>query len=113
MKTRVKELRLTKKITQLQLSLAVGCSQNTISRIELGEIIPNGELLIELSKYSYVSIDYLLYQSDQKNPYPPTALSLSPRIKEYTKKLQQLSSDNKETIFVLIDHLASIQNRRD
>lgn len=110
MKTRVKELRLSKHMTQLQLALAVGCSQNSISRIELCEAVPNGELMIKLANYFNVSLDYLLCQDNQNQFYSVT--SLPPRLAEYAKKLQLLSSDNKETVFVVIDHLTSTQSRR-
>ena len=56
MKNRVKELREQKQISQVCLATHVGCSQNTISKIELGTTAPKGELLIELSKYFNVSI---------------------------------------------------------
>lgn len=49
MKTRIKELRLSKNLTQTALAVIIGCSQNTISRIELEETIPSSEVLIELS----------------------------------------------------------------
>ena len=61
MKTRIKELRLSKNLTQTALAVIIGCSQNTISRIELEETIPSSEVLIELSDYFNVSIDYLVY----------------------------------------------------
>ena len=111
MKTRVKELRQLKHKTQLQLALAVGCSQNSISRIELGEAVPNGELMIKLSDYFNVSLDYIMCR-DSQSQYS-TNIALQPRVIEYAKKLQLLSSDNKETVYVVIDHLTSTQNREE
>ena len=67
MVTRVKELREQKKISQLTLGTMVGCSQNTISKIEKGECDPKGSVLIEMSKYFGVSVDYILCLSDYKN----------------------------------------------
>ena len=113
MKTWVKELRLAKHVTQIQLAVAIGCSQNTISRIELEEAIPNGDVLIKIAQYFNVTVDYLLFQSEQKHSYPPTTLSLAPRVVEYAKKLQHLSSDNKDTVFVVIDHLISTQSKKE
>lgn len=46
MKNRVKELREQKQISQVCLATHVGCSQNTISKIELGTTAPKGELLV-------------------------------------------------------------------
>lgn len=39
METRVRELRQHRKIIQTTLSVYVGCSQNTISKIEKGGVI--------------------------------------------------------------------------
>ena len=83
MKTRVKELRLAKHVTQIQLAVAIGCSQNTISRIELEEAIPNGDVLIKIAQYFNVTVDYLHYFKANKNipipqqhsPWPPELLS--------------------------------------
>jgi len=66
MKTRIKELRLSKRISQTALAVIVGCSQNTISRIELEETSPSSELLVEFSNYFNVSIDYILINQTLK-----------------------------------------------
>lgn len=108
MKTRIKELRLSKGISQTALAVNVGCSQNTISRIELEETSPSSELLVEFSNYFNVSIDYILYKSDIKNFTPQVSLmSLPPRLSEYVKKMLLLSEIDKKTIYVLIDHLSN------
>ena len=66
MYTRVKELRELKGISQLSLGLRVGCSQNTISKIEKGEVDPRAGILLEMAKYFGVSVDYLLGVSNTK-----------------------------------------------
>ena len=48
MNTRIKELRLSKGLSQLALAMKVGCSQNTISRIELGLSEPNSTILLNI-----------------------------------------------------------------
>lgn len=68
METRVKELRQHRKISQTTLSVYVGCSQNTISKIEKGTCDPKASILIEMSKYFGVSVDYILGISDIKHP---------------------------------------------
>ena len=67
MKNRIKELREQKKISQVCLATYVGCSQNMISKIELGISEPKAGLLLELSKYFNVSIDYMLMNSSYKH----------------------------------------------
>lgn len=108
MKNRVKELREQKKISQLCLATYVGCSQNTISKIELGTTDPKGELLIELSKYFNVSVDYILYNSDYKfiqEVYYHTKRTETQYF-EFLKLFEQLSSKDKNTVRVLAEFLA-------
>lgn len=113
MKTRIKELRLSKNLTQTALAVIIGCSQNTISRIELEEAVPNSEILIELSDYFNVSIDYILYKTDLKNY--TTVMSradLPPLIAEYVCKLRLLSSSDKDTIFTMIDYFSEKDSKK-
>lgn len=110
MKTRLKELRTSKKLTQTALSVKVGCSQNTISRIELERTNPDVEVLQGLANCFDVSIDYLLFRTDQKQPAPN--LSTSPakqRVTEYCRKLNLLSVHDREAVYALIEHYTSAQ----
>lgn len=60
---KLKELRTTKKISQLRLALELNMNQNTISRYETGEREPGINELIKIANYFNVSIDYLLEQT--------------------------------------------------
>lgn len=71
MNTRIKELRLSKGLSQLALAMKVGCSQNTISRIELGLSEPNSTILLNIAAYFNTSVDYLLFKTNQKEILPP------------------------------------------
>ncbi|MCD7864320.1 MAG: helix-turn-helix transcriptional regulator [Lachnospiraceae bacterium] len=63
---RLKDLRCNRGLTQERLADEIGTSQQTISRIEgKGDMIPV-DLLVRLSKYYNVSVDYLLGLSDEK-----------------------------------------------
>lgn len=112
MKTRIKELRQRKKLSQTQLAVRIGCSQNTISRIELEKTVPTAEILKEISGFFNVSIDYLLCLTEVENIAMPANTSFSPRIVKYTRKMQLLSDSDKDTIFILIDHLSDTQHNR-
>ena len=61
---RLKELRKSKKISQLKLALDLNMNQNTISRYETGEHQADYKTLIALADYFDVSIDYLLERTD-------------------------------------------------
>lgn len=64
---RLKDLRKEKKVTQLQLAMALNMSQNTISRYETGERRAGYDELIKIADYFNVSIDYLLGRTDIRN----------------------------------------------
>lgn len=61
---RLKELRKSRRISQLKMALDLNMNQNTISRYETGEREPGINELIKIANYFHVSIDYLLEQSD-------------------------------------------------
>ena len=66
MKNRIKELREQKRISQVCLATHIGCSQNTISKMELELSEPKASQLLEMAKYFNVSVDYILCNSDYK-----------------------------------------------
>ena len=59
-KTRLKELRLSKKWTQSQLAAHLNTTQDTISLWELGKSYPDMRAIIALCVLFDVSSDYLL-----------------------------------------------------
>lgn len=65
MKTRIKELRLKKNLTQKALGDRLGANQTTLSKIENGISTPDAMLLIALSQFFHVSTDYILCLSDE------------------------------------------------
>lgn len=65
MKFRLKELRKSRKITQIKLALDLNMNQNTISRYETMEHQADYETLVKLADYFNVSLDYLLGRTDE------------------------------------------------
>lgn len=65
MKTRLKELRNKKGITQISLQMQTGIEQSLISKFESGERVPPTETLMILADFYNVSIDYILYRTDK------------------------------------------------
>ena len=61
---RLKELRHKKKLSQLQLAIALNMNQNSISRYETGEREADYATLIRFADYFNVLIDYLLERTD-------------------------------------------------
>ena len=56
---RLKELRLERNLSIIQLSKLINYSDVAIGRSERGERIPNIDVLITLAKFFKVSTDYL------------------------------------------------------
>ncbi|MBQ3235882.1 MAG: helix-turn-helix transcriptional regulator [Clostridia bacterium] len=63
-KDRLKELRIDKGISQLELSQGTGLSQAAIALWENGKRVPNANVVIVLAKYFNVTADYLLGLED-------------------------------------------------
>lgn len=59
-KTRIKELREEKGLSQAQLAAELGLNQRTISNYETGILEPNIQTIKKLCKYFNVTADYLL-----------------------------------------------------
>ena len=57
---RLKELRIEKGLTQVQLSKATGLSQSGIALWEAGQRVPGADVIIILARFFGVSTDYLL-----------------------------------------------------
>lgn len=64
MTNRIRELRIEKKITQLQLSIKLGVTQETISAYEHNKHLPSVSALIKMSEIFDASMDYILGLSD-------------------------------------------------
>ena len=63
---RIRDLREDKDLTQKQMADILHCSQQVYSNYELGQRDIPTELLIRLSRYHGVSVDYILGISDKK-----------------------------------------------
>lgn len=66
MKTRLKDLRKEKGLTQIALQMKTGIEQALLSKFESGERVPPTETLIKLADFFDVSIDYILCRTDKR-----------------------------------------------
>lgn len=60
MENRIKELRQEKRITQLQLSIELNVTQETISAYEHGRHLPSLSALMKMSELFDTSMDYIM-----------------------------------------------------
>lgn len=67
MKLRIRDLREDHDLTQAKVAQLLGCSQQTYSRYESGEITIDIHSLIKLAQFYNTSIDYLVGLTDNKN----------------------------------------------
>jgi transcriptional regulator with XRE-family HTH domain len=63
--TRLKDLRLERKLTQIELSKLTGVPQNQISRFEKGQSM-NEDYILIFCKVFKITADYFIFASDKK-----------------------------------------------
>ena len=61
---RIRDLREDRDLTQKELARALSCSQQVYSNYELGQRDVPTDILIKLSRFYRVSVDYILGISD-------------------------------------------------
>lgn len=61
----LKQLRTKKELTQNELAKILDVSKSNISKYEAGSIEPNMNILVRISEYFKVSVDYLLGREDK------------------------------------------------
>lgn len=69
MKTRIKDLREDRDLTQKDISLYLNISQVAYSYYEINKRNIPLEILSKLADFYNTSIDYLLYRTDEIKPY--------------------------------------------
>ena len=63
-KDKLKELRISKNLSQMQLSVQTGLSQSAIAKWELGKTEPTASAIITLASFFGESTDYVLGLED-------------------------------------------------
>lgn len=66
MKTRIKNLRLEKKLSQQALADILNLNQSMLSKIECGISTPDAMLVSHVSHFFHVSADYVLYLAEER-----------------------------------------------
>lgn len=63
---RIRDLREDNDLTQKEMAKILNCSQQVYSNYELGQRDIPTEILIKLSKFYNISVDYILGLTDKK-----------------------------------------------
>lgn len=71
---RLKELREDKDLLQKDIAKEIGITQRNYSYFETGTTILTEDILKKLAFFYNTSIDYILYETDEKKPYPKSIM---------------------------------------
>ena len=107
---RIRELRKNLNLSQIGLSLILGTTQQTVSRMEISGDIPT-DLLIKMSRFFNATTDYILGISDYKRDLSGQ-LRMNHEMDMYYDiilRYQQLSTVNRRTLLVILDRLEQAQ----
>lgn len=103
---RIRELRQTKNLKQVDLAKILKVAQGTLSGWETGTFEPNIESIKFLSQYFNVSIDYLLGNDTKREP--PTISDGGPS-SEIARLVNQLTEEQQKYLLAQIKGLLSEQ----
>lgn len=72
---RLREMREDKDLFQKDIANYLNIDQSNYSKYELEKINIPIDIIYKLADYYNCSIDYLLYRTDEKKPYPKSIVS--------------------------------------
>ena len=70
MKTRIRDMREDADLNQKAIAEYLLCDQSLYSKYERDERALPLELAVRLAEFYHVSVDYLLFLTDERKPYP-------------------------------------------
>ena len=70
MKTRIRDMREDADLNQKAIAEYLLCDQSLYSKYERDERALPLELAVRLAEFYHVSVDYLVFLTDEKKPYP-------------------------------------------
>ncbi|MBQ3492511.1 MAG: helix-turn-helix transcriptional regulator [Clostridia bacterium] len=107
---RLKELRLSRNLSQVKVAEVLGCNQTAVGKYERGQLEPSLETLVKLANFFNCSIDYLLgLEDDFGNVNVVSAgetVELSEDERELLSCFEVLGPFEREAILIQIKALA-------
>ena len=73
---RLKELREDRDMVQREIAKELEMSQRSYSYYETGSSFLTDDILQRLANYYNTSIDYILYRTDVRKPYPKSVVEI-------------------------------------
>lgn len=108
-KERLKQLRLEKGFYQPELAKELNIAKQTVSNWENGNRVPDAETLIKIANYFNCSVDYLLGNSDIKNPQHELKIKKAKSLKDELIELMEKRSIIKNIDDIDEEHLKLIE----
>ena len=85
MKNRIKSLRIEKGLSQTELSEQIGCTQQSLSKIENGIQVPGVDLAFKIADFFNVTVEFLYYETNFSGN-----IKTDQEFNEFTEHLQRL-----------------------
>lgn len=87
---RIRDLREDRDLRQIDVSLATGIDQKTLSNYETGKTRPDSDALIRLADFFGVTIDYLVGRNTKSSV---SRQEVAARLTRIQKELESIKSD--------------------
>lgn len=105
MVAKLKQLRAKKGISQQQLAIVLGTSQQSINKYENHGVEPDIEMLIKMADFFQTSVDYLIGHSDiERKIEAVERYDLNIDESALIEKYRMLSPKERESIRMVIDN---------
>jgi len=85
---RLRELREDRDLLQKDVAEAIGLSQRNYSYYETEQAMLTTDILRNLANFYNTSIDYILYETDERKPYPKSIMKKMDKKINKKKKLE-------------------------
>lgn len=102
---KIKELRIANNLSQMELAKMLGKNQTAIGKYERGDLEPNVETLIALSKIFNVSVGFLIGAEDEFGAVNVAGENLSKDEKELLRSYRALDFDSQNVIRIQLKAL--------
>lgn len=89
---RIKNLRLSRELNQVQLAEKLGVKKQSISNWENDNIMPSIDMLIRIADFFHVSTDYLLGR-DVQDPSAPQMIDMTGLTPRQIEHIQYIIDD--------------------
>lgn len=114
MKNRIKELRKSRHLTQEELGEIISVTQQNLSKYENDVYEVPIDVIVKLSRYFNVTIEYLLEMTETKRDIAGQVL-VNKAVDEYYDLIESfkfLEDDDQELVWSIIEKIKQIRQRK-